>query len=96
MSHVEMSAMSKNFLKTSTMEGWKVEIACVGKYLQIFNEEESEHGYYPKCTNKDSMWWSDEDYTCSRSSMKFSLSLSLSLVICNTFLALSLKEIESY
>jgi hypothetical protein len=42
------------------------------------------------------MWWSDEDYTCSRSSMKFSLSLSLSLVICNTFLALSLKEIESY
>ncbi len=55
MSHVEMSAMSKNFLKTSTMEGWKVEIACVGRYLQIFNEEESEHGYYPKCTNEDSM-----------------------------------------
>jgi hypothetical protein len=60
MSHVEMNAMSKNFLKTSTMEGWKVEIACVA-------------------------------------SLSLSLSLPLSLVvICNTFLALSLKEIESY
>jgi hypothetical protein len=82
MSPVEMSAMSKKFLKTSTMEGWKVEIACIGRYLQIPNEEESEHGYYPK------------KIVCD---LSLSLSLSLSLVvICNTFLALSLKEIESY